>query len=141
MVRDRRVENSGYAKLPPLSLLRVLPQRLYSCQDFPCTSRWLKYDESMSDAYHQLLDATIQHLEGLKARGVRFVPVQPASLAALAGAPPRSTPARTSVSGAPVPAAAPKPVERPKAPAVSLFSAPVEAAAAAIVPAAPVLSP
>ena len=34
----------------------------------------------MSDAYHQLLDATIQHLEGLKARGVRFVPVQPASL-------------------------------------------------------------
>ncbi|MDB6110704.1 MAG: Phage polymerase-related protein, partial [Pedosphaera sp.] len=32
-------------------------------------------------------------------------------------------------------------VERPKAPAVSVFSAPVEAVAAAIVPAAPVLSP
>jgi uracil-DNA glycosylase family 4 len=95
----------------------------------------------MSDAYHQLLDATIQHLEGLKARGVRFVPVQPASLAALAGAAPRSTPARTTVSTAAVPAAAPKPVERPKAPVVPVFSAPVETAAAAIVPAAAILSP
>ena len=29
----------------------------------------------MPDPYHQLLDATIQHLEGLKSRGVRFVPI------------------------------------------------------------------
>ena len=37
----------------------------------------------MSDQYRQLLDATIQHLEGLKARGVRHVAVAPESLRAL----------------------------------------------------------
>jgi DNA polymerase len=35
----------------------------------------------MSNAYHQLLEATIQHLEELKARGVRFVSVSPETLA------------------------------------------------------------
>jgi uracil-DNA glycosylase len=34
----------------------------------------------MSDAYDQLLDATIQHLEGLKSRGVRNVAVSPQML-------------------------------------------------------------
>lgn len=34
----------------------------------------------MSDAYQQLLDATVQHLEALKARGRRFVSVSPESL-------------------------------------------------------------
>ena len=38
----------------------------------------------MSDAYHQLLDATIQHLEDLKSRGVRHVAVAPETLRALA---------------------------------------------------------
>ncbi|HUA37206.1 MAG TPA: uracil-DNA glycosylase [Candidatus Sulfopaludibacter sp.] len=38
----------------------------------------------MSSSYHQLLDATIQHLEDLKARGVRHVPVAPETLRALA---------------------------------------------------------
>lgn len=37
----------------------------------------------MSDDYHQLLDAAIQHLEELQGRGVRFVPVSPESLARL----------------------------------------------------------
>src|SRR5260370_881363 len=37
----------------------------------------------MPDAYQQLLEATIQHLEGLKARGVRFVSVSSQSLAGL----------------------------------------------------------
>src|SRR3974390_1333015 len=37
----------------------------------------------MSDAYHQLLDATIQHLSELKARGVRFVPVSSETMARL----------------------------------------------------------
>jgi DNA polymerase len=37
----------------------------------------------MSTDYHDLLDATIQHLQGLKARGVRFVHVSPQTLAAL----------------------------------------------------------
>jgi uracil-DNA glycosylase len=38
----------------------------------------------MSTAYHELLDATIQHLEGMKARGVRHVAVAPETLRALA---------------------------------------------------------
>jgi uracil-DNA glycosylase family 4 len=38
---------------------------------------------SMPDAYHQLLDAAIQHLQELKACGVQFVPVAPETLAAL----------------------------------------------------------
>jgi DNA polymerase len=38
----------------------------------------------MSAEYHQLLDATITHLEGLKARGARHVAVAPETLRALA---------------------------------------------------------
>ncbi len=38
----------------------------------------------MSDGYRQLLDATIQHLEGLKSRGVRHVAIAPETLRALA---------------------------------------------------------
>jgi DNA polymerase len=38
----------------------------------------------MSAAYHELLDATIQHLENLKSRGVRHVAVAPETLRALA---------------------------------------------------------
>jgi DNA polymerase len=38
----------------------------------------------MSADYNQLLDATIQHLEGLKSRGVRHVAVTPETLRALA---------------------------------------------------------
>jgi DNA polymerase len=37
----------------------------------------------MSDTYHQLLDATIRHLQDLKARGVRFVAVSPRALEGL----------------------------------------------------------
>ena len=39
---------------------------------------------AMSDIYHQLLDATIQHLENLQSRGVRHVAVSPETLRALA---------------------------------------------------------
>ena len=41
----------------------------------------------MPDAYGQLLDATIQHLEDLKSRGVRHVAVSPETLRALARPP------------------------------------------------------
>ena len=41
------------------------------------------YDAAMSDGYRLLLDATIQHLEGLKSRGVRHVAVTPETLRAL----------------------------------------------------------
>ena len=43
-----------------------------------------RYDVPMSDGYRQLLDATIEHLEGLKSRGVRHVAVAPETLRALA---------------------------------------------------------
>src|SRR5258708_16433197 len=45
---------------------------------------------AMSVAYYQLLDATIQHLSELKARGVRFVPVSPETLAGLRTTGPRT---------------------------------------------------
>ncbi len=51
----------------------------------------------MSDAYNQLLDATIQHLQGLKDHGVRFVTVSPEILATLAQAPKAATPAKPRV--------------------------------------------
>jgi uracil-DNA glycosylase len=41
----------------------------------------------MSDVYHELLEATIQQLQDLKAQGVRFVPVTPEGVAALNAAP------------------------------------------------------
>jgi DNA polymerase len=58
--------------------------------------------ESMSAPYDQLLDATICHLEDLKARGTRFVPVTSETVSLLkqtapATAPTRSAPAGTSL--------------------------------------------
>jgi len=47
----------------------------------------------MAGAYEQLLDATIQHLEDLKSRGVRHVVVAPETLTALARPPAIGTPA------------------------------------------------
>ena len=77
----------------------------------------------MSSAYDQLLDAAIQHLQELKASGVRFVPVSPQTLAALKQ-PPRAAPVRSS---APAPAAAPPPrAERPPARPPAIQAEPVE---------------
>jgi uracil-DNA glycosylase len=80
----------------------------------------------MSDAYGRLLEATIQHLEDLKSRGVRHVAVVPETLRALALAPKISstTPAakvESSVSMPPakislVPVASSKPAELSLAP-------------------------
>jgi DNA polymerase len=52
----------------------------------------------MSENYRQLLDATIQHLEGMKSRGVRHVAVAPETLRAL------SMPAKPSISNSLLPA-------------------------------------
>ncbi len=49
----------------------------------------IRYDAAMSAAYNELLDATIQHLEGMKARGVRHIAVTPETLRALALPPPK----------------------------------------------------
>jgi uracil-DNA glycosylase len=51
----------------------------------------------MSTAYNELLDATIQHLEGLKSRGVRNVAVSPQTLRELSQAP-RTSPTPVPVS-------------------------------------------
>jgi DNA polymerase len=65
----------------------------------------------MSDNYHQLLDATIQHLQELKSRGVRFVAVSPETLAAM------NQPAGTAPHGKPLSSPAPEPRSLPKPPA------------------------
>jgi uracil-DNA glycosylase len=59
----------------------------------------------MLGAYRQLLEAAIQHLQGLKQRGVQFVPVSPETLAAL-NQPQRMAPAPSPVVS---PASAPRP--------------------------------
>jgi DNA polymerase len=68
----------------------------------------------MSDAYGQLLDATIQHLEDLKSRGVRNIAVSPETLRAL------SQPAKSQIpnlksetSRTPVSLPAAKPIVQP----------------------------
>jgi len=51
----------------------------------------------MATAYEQLLDATIQHLQGLKEQGVRQVNVTPETLAAFAQPAPRRTAAPVTI--------------------------------------------
>jgi DNA polymerase len=62
----------------------------------------------MSSIYNQLLDATIQHLEDLKSRGVRHVAVSPQTLREL------SQPAKTISVAIQQTAQIPKPVTAPK---------------------------
>ena len=67
----------------------------------------------MPGAYHQLLDATIGHLESLKQRGVRYVDTSPESLSRLA------TPAAQKTPTAPLGQAAPTLIaQRPDEPSV-----------------------
>ena len=61
-----------------------LESRLNPGANYFCTSARSRYDGVMSAAYHELLDATIQHLEGLKARGVRHIAIAPETLRAFA---------------------------------------------------------
>lgn len=72
----------------------------------------------MSSAYDQLLDATIQHLESLRATGVRFVSVSPDSLQALAQPALRAGTPEPVVRGLP-------PALQAKPPAPVVSSAPV----------------
>ena len=84
----------------------------------------------MSDDYNQLLDATIQHLQGLKSRGARFVTVSPEHLAALdsplpAAAAPRHAPATPPLTAVPKPAMdrAPAPIAPPVSRPVTVLPA------------------
>jgi uracil-DNA glycosylase len=76
----------------------------------------------MSDAYHELLEATIRHLQDLAAQGVRYVPVSSATLATLRSPPPpqvaaamapTSRPPPRDLVQAPAPAASPVPQAHP----------------------------
>jgi uracil-DNA glycosylase len=95
----------------------------------------------MSGAYDQLLDGAIQHLEELKERGVRFVPVAPETLAAL-HRPPAATPAAqpSVVAPRPVPTTTTRPAAPAPLPAEPALSLPLPGEAAAA-PALPALSP
>jgi DNA polymerase len=81
---------------------------------------------AMSDAYHQLLEATIQHLQDLKAGGDRFVPVAAETLAALARPPAR---AAAPLKPAPVSASPSTLMAKPKTslPIIAPAPAPVSA--------------
>jgi DNA polymerase len=78
----------------------------------------------MSDAYHELLDATIQQLQELKSQGVRFVPVSMETLAALSESP-RPVTKRT----VPAPANQPAPKPAPAPPPVALKPVEIKPAA------------
>jgi len=69
----------------------------------------------MADSYQQLLDATIEHLERLKTRGVRYVSVKPQHLSALASLSPGTRGSASPASGTTAPKSPPmaKPVTRP----------------------------
>jgi DNA polymerase len=69
----------------------------------------------MSDAYQQLLAATIRELENQKARGIRHVPVQAETLAALNQRSPAASTGRTTAAAS----ASPAPAQRPPAPPTS----------------------
>jgi uracil-DNA glycosylase len=71
----------------------------------------------MSTAYNELLDATIQHLEGLKSRGVRNVTVSPQTLRELSQAP--------RISPTPIPVSKPVAAPRKAIPAQIVTLAPV----------------
>ncbi len=74
----------------------------------------------MNDAYRQLLDSTIHHLESLKARGSGFVPVEADTLASLVAPVAAAVPFAPRIDVRPEPAK-PRPSAAP-APAATAFS-------------------
>ncbi len=106
------------------------------------------YDARMSSGYDQLLDSTIQHLEALKARGVRHVAVAPETLRALAQPAPRlvapASPTAPVIQSTVPPAPAPVPARLsppvavpPRTESPALFS--VEASTPSAFPLDPVV--
>ncbi len=90
----------------------------------------------MSDRYEQLLDLAMAYLDNLKASGVKFVPVSPETLAALAAPPPRQI---RSLSASPVlfpPSGEAAEAARPPSQAVFELAAPASAAGGNLDPAA-----
>jgi DNA polymerase len=105
------------------------------------------YHRDMPTAYQKLLAATLRHLEELRARGIRHVPVTPATLEALrtpvrphavtsparSGPPARTAPSRPAASARPSPAPtpiAPQPEKAMPDPTPKTDSAPADREAA-----------
>ncbi len=89
----------------------------------------------MTDAYRQLLDSTIHHLESLKARGSSFVGVEADTFASLSGPLAAAVPAVPSVKPAVVSLGARPEFTKPRlvaAPAVTPMASPAVSAAASI---------
>lgn len=86
--------------------------------------------QTMSSAYDQLLDAAIQHLESLKASGVRFVSVAPEALQALTQPPPRVAPSTPRVQtpdvNRPTPVPLPAPASKTQSPKLDIAPTSVE---------------
>ncbi len=93
----------------------------------------------MNDAYRQLLDSTIHHLESLKARGSGFVPVQADTLVGLslkASGPAQVAPAPARPASFPAPAPRPAMIPHPAnapTPAPSAPTVPQGSSAAAAI--------
>jgi DNA polymerase len=90
----------------------------------------------MSAPYDELLDATIQHLQDLKAQGARFLPVAPETMAALKPIE-ASTRLRAKAGVAPVPQLRPA-ISPAPAPTAATVKAPVQEALLTQAAAAPV---
>jgi uracil-DNA glycosylase family 4 len=67
----------------------------------------------MSAIYHQLLDATIQHLQDLKAQGQRYVAVSPETLQVLAQPLPRAPQPSEPIQNARAPQSSSRPAQPP----------------------------
>jgi uracil-DNA glycosylase len=84
------------------------------------------------DAYNELLEATIHHLEDLKKQGTRYVPVTSELLRSLGAPAPKSAPAPSAQSGRPPQGTPLAPVPaRPAVPPAPKFVAPSETMPAA----------
>ncbi len=77
---------------------------------------------SMATAFDQLLDATITHLEDLKAQGVRHVPVSPDTLRALSQPLPAATADKSASTSQPAADSAPPIPQDPEAKAAAFAS-------------------
>ena len=82
----------------------------------------------MPREYHQLLGATIQHLEGLRDRGVRFISVSPSTLTALA-----QKPSKPALRTRPAQGSAASPVDKSTSGSAAAASAIQKGTAASIV--------
>src|SRR5215204_841249 len=83
----------------------------------------------MSEQFHEVLSATIDHLQALKMRGAQFVALEAETVRALNGVAPRNNgaarPQQTAVVEQRITAPAPQPLTAPSAPNSPAIDAPI----------------